>query len=189
MHYEGKIAKDIELIGTRSHLLRHPELRDHRRPRLHRPGSRRPRCPVLVIGHEVAEKLLPGVDPIGKVGSDRRASLPHHRGRGQAGHAVRALARQVRDHAVQRARPPADLPDQHPRRADRAHRRPDLDAARHGRGRGRHARPPRDSSRGRRTISPSRRRRARWGPGRRSPGSCSSPCRASWPSRSWSAAS
>ena len=118
----------------------------------------------LVIGYELAEKLLPGVDPIGK--NVQIGGLPY-RIIGvveKAGHAVRALARQVRGHAVQRPGPSADLPDQHPRRAHRpAPRIPPYDAACHGRGRGDHAQPAAASSRGRRTTSTSRPRRAALG--------------------------
>ena len=43
VHYDGKVAKDIDLVGTRGDVLRDPELRGRRRPGLHRAGGPQPR--------------------------------------------------------------------------------------------------------------------------------------------------
>jgi putative ABC transport system permease protein len=65
IHYDGKMAKDVDLVGTEDTYfrIRNYELVAGRAFTAHevRAGQ-----PVLVIGHEVAEKLIPGVDPIGK---------------------------------------------------------------------------------------------------------------------------
>ena len=39
LHYDGKIAKDVDLIGTEDSLLPDPELRAGRGPGVHRPGG------------------------------------------------------------------------------------------------------------------------------------------------------
>jgi putative ABC transport system permease protein len=65
VHYDGKVAKDVDLVGTEDTYfrIRNYELTAGRAFTVQevRAGQ-----PVLVIGHEVAEKLIPGVDPIGK---------------------------------------------------------------------------------------------------------------------------
>ena len=65
VHYDGKIAKDVDLIGTEDTYFR---IRNYELAagRAFTAQEVRVGQPVLVIGHEVAEKLIPGVDPIGK---------------------------------------------------------------------------------------------------------------------------
>ena len=66
VHYDGKIAKDIELVGTEETYFR---IRNYELTAGRAFSAQEVRVgqPVLVIGHEVAEKLLPGLDPVGKV--------------------------------------------------------------------------------------------------------------------------
>ena len=149
VHYEGKVAKDIDLVGTEAELLRHQELRDHRRAA---PSPRR-RCstgqPVLVIGSELAEKLLAGRRSR-SARTVQIGGLPY-RIIGVVEKQGTLFGLSLDKFAVMPFSAPArrlDLPDQHPRRAHRPDRRSDHDAARHGRGRGDHAQPPRTSSRG-----------------------------------------
>lgn len=65
VHYGGKIAKDVDLIGTEDTYFR---IRNYELAagRAFTAQEVRAGQPVLVIGHEVAEKLIPGVDPLGK---------------------------------------------------------------------------------------------------------------------------
>jgi putative ABC transport system permease protein len=64
--YEGRVAKDIDLIGTEETYF---DIRSYRLAagRAFTPQEVQAGLPVLVIGSEVAEKLLPRIDPIGKV--------------------------------------------------------------------------------------------------------------------------
>ena len=66
VHYDGKIAKDIDLVGTEETYfrIRNYELTAGRgfTAQEVRVGQ-----PVLVVGHELGEKLFPGLDPVGKV--------------------------------------------------------------------------------------------------------------------------
>ena len=66
VHYDGKIAKDIDLVGTEDTYFR---IRNYELAagRAFTAQEVRVGQPVLVIGHELAEKLLPGLDPVGKV--------------------------------------------------------------------------------------------------------------------------
>jgi len=65
VHYEGKVAKDIDLVGTEAPYfgIRNYEITAGR---AFSPQEVLTAQPVLVVGHELAEKLLPGVDPVGK---------------------------------------------------------------------------------------------------------------------------
>jgi putative ABC transport system permease protein len=65
VHYEGKIAKDIDLVGTESSYfgIRNYQLTAGRAFTAQEVSSAQP---VLVIGHELADKLLPNIDPVGK---------------------------------------------------------------------------------------------------------------------------
>ena len=65
VHYGGKVAKDIDLVGTEETYFR---IRNYEvvAGRAFSAQEVRAGLPVLVIGHEVAERLLPGVDPVGK---------------------------------------------------------------------------------------------------------------------------
>ena len=66
VHYDGKVAKDIDLVGTEDTYFR---IRNYELAagRAFTAQEVRVGQPVLVVGHELAEKLLPGLDPIGKV--------------------------------------------------------------------------------------------------------------------------
>jgi putative ABC transport system permease protein len=66
VHYDGKVAKDIDLVGTEDtyFLIRNYELTAGR---AFTAQEVRAGQPVLVVGHELATKLLPGLDPVGKV--------------------------------------------------------------------------------------------------------------------------
>jgi putative ABC transport system permease protein len=66
VHYGGKVAKDIELVGTEDTYFR---IRNYELAagRAFTAQEVRAGQPVLVVGHELAEKLLPGLDPVGKV--------------------------------------------------------------------------------------------------------------------------
>jgi putative ABC transport system permease protein len=63
VHYRGKIARDIRLVGTEETFF---DIRNYEiaAGRAFTAQEIRTGLPVLVIGHEVAEKLLPGIDPI-----------------------------------------------------------------------------------------------------------------------------
>jgi putative ABC transport system permease protein len=66
VHYDGKTAKDINLAGTDPTYfqIRHYAITAGRTFTAQEVTTA---SPVLVIGSEVAEKLLPGLDPIGKI--------------------------------------------------------------------------------------------------------------------------
>jgi putative ABC transport system permease protein len=66
VHYDGKVAKDIDLVGTEDTYFR---IRNYELAagRAFTAQEVRAGQPVLVVGHELAEKLLPGLDPVGKV--------------------------------------------------------------------------------------------------------------------------
>ena len=74
IHYGGRFAKDIELVGTEESYfgIRNYELTAGR---VFTAQEVRSAQPVLVIGHELADKLLPGLDPVGK--ELRIAGLPY----------------------------------------------------------------------------------------------------------------
>jgi len=63
--YDGKVAKDIDLVGTEDTYFR---IRNYQLTagRSFTAQEVRAAAPVLVIGQELAEKLLAGVDPLGK---------------------------------------------------------------------------------------------------------------------------
>jgi putative ABC transport system permease protein len=65
VHYAGKVAKDIHLVGTEESYftIRNYELTAGR---VFTPQEVETGLPVLVIGSELAEKLPAGVDPLGK---------------------------------------------------------------------------------------------------------------------------
>jgi putative ABC transport system permease protein len=64
--YEGKVAKDIDLIGTEESYF---DIRNYQLAagRAFTAQEVQASLPVLVVGSELAEKLLPRVDPLGKV--------------------------------------------------------------------------------------------------------------------------
>jgi putative ABC transport system permease protein len=66
VHYQGKVAKDIRLVGTEASYfgIRNYRVVTGRAFTAQEVGTAQP---VLVVGHELAEKLLPGVDPLGKI--------------------------------------------------------------------------------------------------------------------------
>jgi putative ABC transport system permease protein len=66
VHYDGKVAKDIDLVGTEDTYfrIRNYELASGR---AFTAQEVRAGQPVLVVVHELAEKLLPGLDPVGKL--------------------------------------------------------------------------------------------------------------------------
>jgi putative ABC transport system permease protein len=74
LHYGGKVARDINLVGTEETYfgIRNYELTAGRTFTMQ---EVRNAVPVLVIGQEVAEKLLAGEDPLGK--QVRIAGLPY----------------------------------------------------------------------------------------------------------------
>ena len=65
MHFGSKVARDIDLMGTEESYF---EIKNYEitAGRSFTPQEVQSGIPVLVIGSEVAEKLLAGVDPIGK---------------------------------------------------------------------------------------------------------------------------
>jgi putative ABC transport system permease protein len=65
VHYEGRVAKDINLVGTEDTYF---QIRNYRLAagRAFTAQEVRSALPVLVVGQELADKLLAGVDPIGK---------------------------------------------------------------------------------------------------------------------------
>jgi putative ABC transport system permease protein len=65
VHYEGKVAKDIDLVGTEAPYF---GIRNHEitAGRAFTPQEVLTAQPVLVVGHELADKLLPSIDPVGK---------------------------------------------------------------------------------------------------------------------------
>jgi putative ABC transport system permease protein len=74
IHYEGKVAKDIDLVGTEANYfgIRNYEITAGRAFSAQEVQTAQP---VLVVGSELAEKLLPGVDPVGK--TVQIAGLPY----------------------------------------------------------------------------------------------------------------
>jgi putative ABC transport system permease protein len=66
VHYGGKVAKDIDLIGTEETYFR---IRNYELTagRVFTGQEVRTSQPVLVIGYEMGQKLFPGLDPVGKV--------------------------------------------------------------------------------------------------------------------------
>jgi putative ABC transport system permease protein len=65
VHYGGKIARDIRLVGTEETYFGIKKY-EIVAGRAFTAQEVRTALPVLVIGHELAEKLLPGIDPIDK---------------------------------------------------------------------------------------------------------------------------
>jgi putative ABC transport system permease protein len=65
VHYAGLTAKDVHLIGTEETFFR---IKNYEivAGRAFTPQEVRAGLPVVVIGHELANKLLPGMDPIDK---------------------------------------------------------------------------------------------------------------------------
>ncbi|MBA3498560.1 MAG: ABC transporter permease [Gemmatimonadales bacterium] len=65
VEYDGKTAKDIHLVGTEAAYF---EIRNYEitAGRAFTAQEVQTAQPVLVAGHELAQKLLPGVDPVGK---------------------------------------------------------------------------------------------------------------------------
>ncbi len=74
VHYEGRTAKDIHLVGTEAAYF---EIRNYEiiAGRAFTAQEVRTALAVLVVGHELAEKLLPGIDPVGK--TVRIGGLPY----------------------------------------------------------------------------------------------------------------
>ena len=65
VHYEGKVAKDIDLVGTEAPYF---DIRNYEviAGRAFSPQEVQTGQPVVVVGYELGEKLLAGVDPVGK---------------------------------------------------------------------------------------------------------------------------
>ncbi len=65
VHYGGRLAKDVDLVGTEATYF---EIRNYEitAGRTFTPQEVTSAIPVLVIGSELASKLLPNVDPLGK---------------------------------------------------------------------------------------------------------------------------
>jgi putative ABC transport system permease protein len=65
VHYDGKIAKDIRLIGSEASYF---DIRNYEitAGRAFTPQEVQTAQPVIVVGSELAEKLLANIDPIGK---------------------------------------------------------------------------------------------------------------------------
>ena len=65
VHYEGKVAKDIDLVGTEANYfgIRNYEITAGRAFTAQEVQTAQP---VLVVGWELAEKLLPNIDAVGK---------------------------------------------------------------------------------------------------------------------------
>jgi putative ABC transport system permease protein len=74
VHYEGKTAKDIHLVGTEASYF---DIRNYRitAGRAFTPAEVATAAPVLVAGYELAQRLLPNVDPVGK--TVRIGGLPY----------------------------------------------------------------------------------------------------------------
>ena len=74
IHYEGRVAKDINLVGTEATYfsIRNYEITAGRAFSSQEVQTAQP---VLVVGSELAEKLLSGVDPVGK--TVQIAGLPY----------------------------------------------------------------------------------------------------------------
>src|SRR5918992_2723296 len=65
VNYGGKVARDINLVGTEEAYFRIKNY-EIASGRVFTPQEVRTSQPVVVIGHELADKLLKGVDPIDK---------------------------------------------------------------------------------------------------------------------------
>jgi putative ABC transport system permease protein len=65
VHYRGRTARDIYLVGTEESYF---QIKNYQiaAGRAFTTQEVRTGLPVLVIGHELAQKLLPGIDPLGK---------------------------------------------------------------------------------------------------------------------------
>ncbi len=65
VHYGGKVAKDIDLVGAEATYF---DIRNYEitAGRPFTPQEVQSALPVLVVGSELAEKLLKGIDPLGK---------------------------------------------------------------------------------------------------------------------------
>jgi putative ABC transport system permease protein len=65
VHYKGRVAKDINLVGTEDTYF---QIRNYQLTagRAFTAQEVRTALPLLVVGQELADKLLAGVDPIGK---------------------------------------------------------------------------------------------------------------------------
>ena len=74
VHYEGKTAKDIRLVGTEASYF---DIRNYTitAGRAFTPAEVATAAPVLVAGYELAQRLLPNVDPVGK--TVRIGGLPY----------------------------------------------------------------------------------------------------------------
>ncbi len=74
VHYEGRTAKDIDLVGTEATYfdIRNYEITSGRAFTAQEVVTAQP---VLVVGHELADKLLPSVDPVGR--TVQIAGLPY----------------------------------------------------------------------------------------------------------------
>jgi putative ABC transport system permease protein len=74
VHYDGKVAKQVRLAGSEETYF---DIRNYQLTagRAFTAQEVRGAQPVVVIGHEVADKLLEGVDPVGKV--VRMGGLPY----------------------------------------------------------------------------------------------------------------
>src|SRR5919108_3645078 len=66
VHYAGKVARDINLVGTEETYFRIKNY-EIAAGRAFTAQEVRTALPVLVIGQELADKLLKGVDPIDKI--------------------------------------------------------------------------------------------------------------------------
>src|SRR6185437_6979794 len=65
VHYRGKVARDINLVGAEAPYfgIRNYEITAGRAFTAQEVQTA---LPVLVVGHELADKLLPGIDPVGR---------------------------------------------------------------------------------------------------------------------------
>jgi putative ABC transport system permease protein len=74
VHYEGRTAKDIHLVGTEASYF---DIRNYRitAGRAFTPAEVATTAPVLVAGYELAQRLLPNLDPVGK--TVRIGGLPY----------------------------------------------------------------------------------------------------------------
>ena len=187
VHYEGKVAKDINLVGTEAPYfgIRNYEITAGRAFSAQEVLTAQP---VVVVGYELADKLLPGLDPVGK--TVQIGGLPYRiigvvaRQGTMFGLSLDKFAIMPFSAPGRRLICPINILDALiVRTDDPTHMHSAMGEAEAV------MRSRRSSSPGRRTISTSRPRRGRWAPGRRSPRSSSWPCPGSSPSRWWSAAS